>query len=146
MIVSHCIGRDIGNVLFLICHVQTSCGKNVLLIYFTIPVPFLLIPFSLFVPVPSLHSQRTLQNRFWRLGVVPHRDRLRCSRRPFESAGTWAACFAALCTAALSSERKRVCAHAACPCAGIAQDAKNRPKMAFCLHPRKNYVKYYFPH
>ena len=55
MIVSHCIGRDIGNVLFLICHVQTSCGKNVLLIYFTIPVPFLLIPFSLFIPVPSLH-------------------------------------------------------------------------------------------
>ena len=39
-------------------------NKNVLLIYFTIPVPFLLIPFSLFVPVPSLHSQRTLQNRF----------------------------------------------------------------------------------
>jgi len=33
-----------------------------------------------------------------------------------------------------------------CPCAGIAQGAKNRPKMAFCLHPRKNYVKYYFPH
>ena len=44
------------------------------------------------------------------------------------------------------SARKRVCAHAACPCAGISQDAKNRPKMAFCLHPRKNYVKYYFPH
>lgn len=32
------------------------------------------------------------------------------------------------------------------PCAGISQDAKNRPKMAFCLHPQKNYVKYYFPH
>ena len=77
----------------------------------------------------SCVGRTPFQSGFQRLGLFPRRDRMRCSRRPFESAGTWAACFAALCTAALSSERKRVCAHAACPCAGIAQGAKNRFRM-----------------